>query len=208
MSDENVLDLTIKQGKSFAQVLQWEQPKLVYKAINSATVADPCVLGVPAHGMPNGWHFTIVHAAGMKQLNADPDTGLFANGFQNYCATVRDADTIELNDVAAGSFPAYLGGGSVVYHAPYDLTGFTARMEVKSSSDDAAASALLTLTDANSGIVLDNTAKTVTIVVTETQSKALQPGTYYYDLELVSAGGLVTELVHGQVTVPYAEITT
>jgi hypothetical protein len=202
---DNVLDLTIKQGKSFAQVLQWEQPKLIYRPITAATVADPCVLTVPTHGMPNNWHFRIINAKGMTQLNPDADTGRFANGLDDYTATVIDPNTIELNDVAASALKAYAGGGSIIYRLPYDLAGFTARMKVK--DDPASLTTILDLTNVNGGIVLDNTLKTITIVVTEVQAIALVPGSYYFDLELVSAGGAVTELVHGTVTVPYAEIT-
>jgi hypothetical protein len=204
--DDNTLNLTIKQGKTFTHSLQWERPVFVYKPIQTASQADPCVLGVAAHGMPDQWHFRIVNAGGMTQLNADEDTRLGANGLEEYRGTVVDAGTIELNDVAAAGFPAYTGGGSIVYRAPYSLAGFTARMQAKVTPEDVAPT--LNLTSANGGVVLDDTLKTITIVVTDVQSAALEPGDYLYDLELVDGGGAVTEIVHGVINVPTTEITT
>ena len=195
----NTLDLEIVQGKSFSQVLQWEQGKFVYKAIASASQADPCILGVTGHGMPDGWHFRVVNSTGMTELNVDEATGKGANGKEEYRATVVDPNTIELNDVAAAGFKPYRGGGSIVYREPQDLTGYTARMMVREHEE--ASTAILELTNANGGIVLNNTTKTITIVVTDTQSALLTPGTYYYDLEVESAGGDTKELVHGTITV-------
>lgn len=202
---DDTLDLVIKQGKTFVQVLQWEQGKLVYRPIVSATAADPCVLGVPSHGMPDGWHFKIVNAKSMTALNFDPDTGLGANGLDEYVNTLRDVDTIELNDVQAGSFKPYTGGGSIVYRAPFDLVGYTGRMEVKDGFEST--TVLLTLTTANGGIVLDNTLKTITIFIDDTDTAAITWDSAVYDLELVSAGGVVSEIVRGQIIVE-PEVTT
>jgi hypothetical protein len=208
MGADNTLDLEVKQGKTYNRTLQWESANFVWKPITAATAANPCVLTIPTHGMPDGWHFQIAGAKGMTKLNQDADTGLGANGLVDYVNKLVDVNTVELNDVAASDFSAYLGGGSIVYRQPMDLTGFTGRMMVKTDPEDAVA--VLNLTTANGGVVIDNTLKTVTIVITDAQAAALAPGTYYYDLELVAPGpsNAVTELVHGVLEVPYPEVTT
>lgn len=203
----NTLDLVVRQGKSFSHALQWERENLVYKTITAATQANPCRLTAPTHGMPADWHFRIVNAKGMTQLNVDPDTGLGANGLAEYRNTLVDANTVELNDVAASNFKAYTASsGSIVYREPYDLSLYTARMTVR--PDPESETKTLELTSAGGGIVLNNTLKTITIVISEAQAILLGVGTYYYDLEMVeTSSGKVTELVHGSLVVPEREIT-
>ena len=73
-------------------------------------------------------------------------------------------------------------------------TGYSARMQVRDSSD--ATATLLSLTN-GSGITLGGTAGTIAIAITSTQSAAISAGAYAYDLELVSSGNIVTRLLQG-----------
>ena len=82
---------------------------------------------------------------------------------------------------------------------PVDLTGYTARMQVRSVVDSSVV--LLSLTTANSRIVLGGVAGTVQLTVDPTVMAAVAGGQYVYDLELVSAGGSVSRLVMGTFTV-------
>lgn len=77
-------------------------------------------------------------------------------------------------------------------------TGYSARMQVRNSSD--ATATLLSLTN-GSGITLGGTAGTIAVAITSTQSAAIPAGSYAYDLELVSSGNLVTRLLQGAFTV-------
>lgn len=81
---------------------------------------------------------------------------------------------------------------------PVNLTGYTARMQVRATINSA--STLLSLTTENSGIALGGAAGTVTITATATQTAAVAAGCYVYDLELV-IGSTVVRLVQGQFTV-------
>lgn len=79
---------------------------------------------------------------------------------------------------------------------PVDLTGYTARMQVRRrhSSD----TALLTFTTENGGITLGGPAGTINVVGLATLTDDLPaPSPAVYDLELVSSGGFVTRLVEG-----------
>lgn len=87
--------------------------------------------------------------------------------------------------------------------AAVNLTGYTARLQARESVADTTPALSLTL---GSGITLGGSAGTVTLTRTPTQTSAIPAGRYYYDLEVESAGGQVTRLTEGTLTV-YAEVT-
>jgi hypothetical protein len=80
-----------------------------------------------------------------------------------------------------------------------NLTGYTARMQVRSAYD--ATSTILSLTS-SSGITLGGSAGTIAITASATVTAALTaPWSGVWDLELVSGGGVVTRLLEGAATV-------
>lgn len=86
---------------------------------------------------------------------------------------------------------------------PVNLTSYTARLQARESISDASPAMSLT---SGSGIALGGTAGTVTLTRSAAQTAAIPAGRYYYDLEVESAGGEVTRLAEGIITV-YAEVT-
>jgi hypothetical protein len=92
-------------------------------------------------------------------------------------------------------------GGTAV-----NLTGYSARMQVRDSYD--AGTAIVSLTS-GTGITLGGTAGTIEVALTAAQTSALD-GTpniqALYDLELVSGAGYVTRLVEGRFYI-YPEVT-
>ena len=88
--------------------------------------------------------------------------------------------------------------------APINLTGFTARMQVRTAAN--AASTILELTTENGRISLGGVAGTVNLTVAANVTANLTPSLYVYDLEVVSGGGEVTRLVEGNFNVK-AEVT-
>ena len=83
--------------------------------------------------------------------------------------------------------------------AAINLTGYTARMQVRSAYD--ATSTILSLTS-SSGITLGGSAGTIAITASATVTAALTaPWSGVWDLELVSGGGVVTRLLEGAATV-------
>lgn len=87
---------------------------------------------------------------------------------------------------------------------PVNLTSYTARLQARTTAD--ATSTALSLTTSGGGIALGGAAGTITITRSATQTAALTPGRYLYDLELESAGGSVTRLVEGELIIS-AEVT-
>jgi len=81
---------------------------------------------------------------------------------------------------------------------PIDLTGYTARMQVrpKFGSDNA----VLTISSPSSGIVITPLTGTLNLTATTAQTGDIPGGFYVYDLEITS-GGVVTRLMQGSVTV-------
>jgi LEA14-like dessication related protein len=81
---------------------------------------------------------------------------------------------------------------------PINITGYTAALQLRSLPSDAVA--VLSLTT-GAGITITGATGTVAITATATQTRAIDEGTYYYDLEITSTLGVVTRLVQGQVVV-------
>lgn len=83
--------------------------------------------------------------------------------------------------------------------ANVNLTGYTARMQIRPTA--ASATTTLSLTTENTRIALGGAAGTITLTISATDTASIAAGRYVYDLELVSAGGIVTRLLQGVVTV-------
>lgn len=83
--------------------------------------------------------------------------------------------------------------------ANVNLTGYTARAQIRPTA--ASATTTLSLTTENGRITLGGAAGTITLTISATDTAAIAAGRYVYDLELVSAGGIVTRLLQGVVTV-------
>jgi hypothetical protein len=82
---------------------------------------------------------------------------------------------------------------------PVDLTGYTARMQVREKYTST--QKILDLTTENGGITLGGDEGTISIDVSALVSATIIPKTYVYDIELVSSGSIVTRLLEGQFVV-------
>ena len=80
-----------------------------------------------------------------------------------------------------------------------NLTGYTARMQVRSTLESA--STVVELTTANGRIALGGAAGTISLTISATDTAALTAGRGVYDLELVSGSGIVTRLLQGVATI-------
>lgn len=80
-----------------------------------------------------------------------------------------------------------------------NLSGYTARMQLRESTD--AGDAFVSLTTENGGIALGGAAGTVTLTISAADTAAIGETAGVYDLELVSAGGVVTRLLEGEVLI-------
>ena len=82
---------------------------------------------------------------------------------------------------------------------PVNLTGYTAALQLRSLPTDTVA--VLTLTT-SAGITITPLTGLVAIHATATQTRAIDEGIYYYDLEITQTStGIVTRLIQGQADV-------
>lgn len=83
-----------------------------------------------------------------------------------------------------------------VYH-PYDLTGHTARMQVRRTVESS--TAMIELTTENGGIDIDGPEGVVEITMTDEQTSSLT-SSGVYDLEIINGGGQVSRVIQGAFT--------
>jgi len=193
-----VQDLVIIKGKTVSRILKWESLPLVYKAITAITKAAPVVITATGHGIPDGWRVAVTSVVGMKELNAKvPSKGAVPFAGEFHKAKVLTANTIELNDINSLEFTVYTSGGAVMYFTPVSLAGATARLQIRATET---ATAILLDLVSPTNIVIDDTAKTITITIAAAVTAAFTFLTGVYELE-ITIGGVVTQLLKGTVIV-------
>ena len=88
---------------------------------------------------------------------------------------------------------------------PVNITDYTAEMQVRSYPNDT--TVVLDLTTENGGITITGAEGLVELHATAEQTRAIDEGSYYYDLEITAPiTGVITRLVQGQAVVS-AEVT-
>lgn len=194
-------DIAIRQGATFSMVLRWEAPPIVYKPITAITQSAPVRLTVPSHGVPTGWRVAVTNVKGMTEINASANSVKDAD---YHPATVVDSNTVEINEINAAGYKAYISGGQLQYNTPVDLSGYSARMSIK---DKIGGTELFSLTVLNGRITLDTTLKTISLTISATDTQAVTWKKGVYDLEMVSGTGVVTPILTGKVVVTQ-EVTT
>ena len=90
-------------------------------------------------------------------------------------------------------------GPTVAAATPVDLTGWTARMQIRPRIDSP--TVLKELTTLNGGIVLGGVLGSIEIVMSNAETAAINWVSGVYDLGLISAGGKVRRHFYGTVTV-------
>lgn len=206
-------DLPILQGKTFSLPVRWENGDLVVrKQITAISLASGAPrMAVAAHGLTAGWRTYVSRAKGMLQINS---ANIPPRSTDFHPATIIDAGTVEFNDIEpvddnGREWPAYTDGGFLCWNAPVDLTGYTARMKIK----DKVGGTVLASTDALDApknvlaIAIDNATKTITLSIPATATDDFTWKAGVYDLEMVSASGVVTAILSGKVSVT-KEVTT
>lgn len=78
---------------------------------------------------------------------------------------------------------------------PIDLSGYTARMQIRAGYD--ATTVIHNLTTENSGIVLGGALGTIGLYISATDTAGFTFSAAVYDLELEASNGIVTRLLRG-----------
>jgi hypothetical protein len=156
-----------------------------YIAITAIPSTAPARITAVAHGLPAKWPVLIEAVGGMTQINS-------VNNKKNkgwYIATKIDANTIELNDVNPALFSAYTSGGYVRYLLPRDLTGHSARAQIRATVD--AEAILVDFTVANGRVVIDVPNSSVALTLTDEDTAAMTWSDGFIDGELLALDGTI-----------------
>lgn len=166
------------------------------------------------------WYINFIYnqPAKITNITANGTTVTFTavNGFvagQSVSITGVNPSQFNLQNVvintATGTYFTVLNGATGLYinggtaYAPVNVTGSTAALQLRSLPESP--NVALSLTSGN-GITVGTTNGLFEIHATANQTSNIDEGTYYYDLEITSIGGIVTRLAQGQIAV-IAEVT-
>lgn len=170
------LNLKVYQGSTFSEVLRWSSQKKVYKSISNISQAAPCVVQCDSnHELPEDWSFRITNVVGMSEINS---LDVY------HKATVVNPTTIEINSVNSLGYKTYVSGGVVEYNEPVDLSGYTARMQIREKLDSD--TIIHELTTENGGILLDNVNKKIILFISAATTALFTFNTAVYSIEMVS----------------------
>lgn len=183
------INFKVYQGSTFNEVIRWEDSKKVYIPITNITQAAPCIVTAPTHGLPTGWRTKITNVGGMVEINSEEIY---------HVVTKLTSDTIELNALKTLGYKAYTSGGILEYNKPMDITGYTARMQIREKLESD--TVIDELTTENAGILIDPVGCGIIIDITATKTALYNFTTAVYGLEVVSPTGVVSNIVNGTLT--------
>lgn len=189
MSDE----LLILKGETFSLEVRWEdRDRLSRVAITAISYSHGAPrLTAADHGIPDGWRGYVSLVAAPTQINANCPPR--ESDWQEL--TVIDSDTVELNAVTpvddnGRQWADYTSGGFINFYPPVDLTGYTARMQIK---DKIGGTVIASTDDVLDVSVIPSEYKT-TVVISAENTATLSAKRGVATLEMVSSTGVVKRL--------------
>jgi hypothetical protein len=178
-------DTTIDQGANWFINFIYNQPVTITNITGNGTTVT---------------YSTAAQAFAVGQLVSISGVIPSQYNLQNVAIATRSSSQFTITNPSTGT---YISGG--VAYAPVNLTNYTAALQLRSLPNDATAA--LTLTTENGGIAITALTGTIAVSATATQTRAIDEGYYYYDLEITApVSGVVTRVAQGQILVS-AEIT-
>jgi hypothetical protein len=188
MAGPTKLNLKIYQGSTFRETIRWESALKVYAPITNISKSAPMVVTASNHGVPVGWRVKINGALGMKE----------ANTAEYITASEVSATAVTFNSINSLAFSTYTGGGVLEYNQPVDLAGYTARMQIREKVTSE--TVLENLTTSNGKILINNTSKTISLILSaaSTESYTWKSGVYSLEME---KEGVVVPFIYGSVVV-------
>lgn len=187
---EDVVEFKATVGKTFSTEFQWAEPEYVYKAITAMTNTAPISITSTAHGLVDGWRVAISAALGLTELNASADPPLEEDW---YTATVVDANTVTINNVNGALLGTYTSGGYLQYLTPVDLTGYDARIEIRS---EIGGTLLWSGNSEDGEMVVDDPTKAISLRIPPADTALFDAGRYEFEVEMYN-GTDVHTLVSG-----------
>jgi hypothetical protein len=183
------INYKVYQGATFKETYRWESETKVYVPIANISKSAPCIITTQtALQMPSSWRFRVVGAGGMKEINSQSEDSY-------YLATLVNNTQITINQVNSLGYTQYTSGGVVEYNDWVDLTGYSARMQIRESVDST--QVLHEATTQNGQIVLDQTYKTIELTIPASATELFTFETAVYSMELFTNAGVVVPFLQG-----------
>ena len=177
-----VYNLEMDQGADWDLNVVYKQPASITNVVGNGTTVT----------------FTAANSFSAGQIVSIDQVMPYIYNLQNVEIASANATQFTVTNAATG---IYISGGLAT--APLNISGYTAKMQMRSYPDNP--TAVLTLTTENGGIVITGATGNIDLHATPTQTGAINQGPYDYDIEIYS-GGNVTRVVQGQVVV-LAQVT-
>ena len=178
-----VVDIKIIKGKTFEFVYRYADSELLYLPISGMPSIAPVRLTVANHGMPDGWPISVESVKSPEELNT---------GYGDfYIASVVSPSVIELNSIRSDGWRPYSAGGYVIFNRPFDLTGCSARMQIR---DRVNGMLLLSFSSdfgstADGIIEIDLALSALVVRLSPAVTSAITWARGVYDLELITPSG-------------------
>jgi hypothetical protein len=149
----------------------------------------------------NGTTVTFTADNGLTPGQVVSIDGVIPSQFNLQDVVVATATSTQFT-VTNGATGLYISGG--IATAPYNITGFSAAMQLRSLPESP--DAVLTLTTDNGGITITGATGEIAVHATAAQTGNINEGPYVYDLEITSNNNIVTRVAQGQAIVS-AQVT-
>ena len=176
-----VYNLGMNQGADWDLVVIYKQPASITNVSGDGTTVT----------------YTASNSFSAGQIVSIDQVMPYIYNLQEVVIATASATQFTVTNGATGN---YISGGLAT--APIDITGYTAKMQMRSYPNDP--TAVLTLTT-DEGITIDGPTGTITLHATPIQTGAINQGPYDYDIEIYQ-GSSTTRVVQGQVEVS-AQVT-
>jgi hypothetical protein len=142
--------------------------------------------------------FTAVNGFSAGQIVSIDGVTPYVYNLQNVAIASASSTQFTVTNGATGN---YISGG--IATAPVNITNYTAALQLRSLPSDATAALSLTT---GAGITIAGSTGTISLHATAAQTRVIDEGPYYYDLEITSPTNIVTRIAQGQAVV-LAEVT-
>jgi hypothetical protein len=183
------INFKMYQGSTFREVLRWESASKGYAPITGITKSAPVQITVKNNEIPEGWRVKIYGVNGMKEINNTEQyyivEGVIDNGLNSSGEYIKTL-TLDINSAA---YSTYTSGGFAEYNRPVNLTGYTARMQLRAKLDSN--TVITELTTVNNGVII-GLDKTITLTIPATVTAGFNFNTAVYSLELLKSTEVIT----------------
>jgi hypothetical protein len=189
--------LDMEQGATFNYTFHWYAGGKFMAPIEDICIGYPTRIKVTAHGLPTISDTPVILSGigGAEILNSH-DLGIEE-------AVYVDVDHFDIPQSTVKD-TWKVGSGECTYHKPSDITGYTARMQIREKWHSP--NFIHELTTQNGGIVLTVEDAGIAINILPAVTEGFTFNIAVYDIEMISPVGGVTRIIEGTITL-HKEVT-